>query len=118
MGQADAGVHADRPAASHTVNVVGSKRLRFELNVQNLFNQKTTRHIFNFLNKGPPDAIADRRDRPLRHGPRAGLRLQRADSGDARWANAFDPRYGMPDLFEDGARAYITVQVRVLSSRQ
>ena len=30
----------------------GNKRLRFELNVLNLFNQKTTRHVFNYLNRG------------------------------------------------------------------
>ena len=28
------------------------KRLRFEFNAQNVFNQKTARHIFNTLNRG------------------------------------------------------------------
>ena len=37
---------------SHELRMTGSKRLRFELNVLNLFNQKTTRHIFNYLNRG------------------------------------------------------------------
>ena len=32
--------------------MAGNKRLRFELNVLNVFNQKTARHIFNYLNRG------------------------------------------------------------------
>ena len=39
----------------------GHKRLRFELNVLNVFNQKTARHIFNYLNRGA--VIPDRRRR-------------------------------------------------------
>ena len=37
---------------SHEVTLAGAKKLRFELNVINLFNQKTARHIFNGLNRG------------------------------------------------------------------
>ena len=37
---------------SQDVNVMGSRRLRFELNVQNVFNQQTATHIFNYLNRG------------------------------------------------------------------
>ena len=37
---------------SHELPMAGNKRLRFELNVLNLFNQKTARHIFNYLNRG------------------------------------------------------------------
>ena len=39
---------------SHELRLMGNKRLRFELNVLNLFNQKTATHIFNYLNKGAP----------------------------------------------------------------
>ncbi len=37
---------------SHEVSMMGNRRVRFELNVINLFNQKTATHIFNALNKG------------------------------------------------------------------
>ena len=37
---------------SHELAMAGNKRLRLELNVLNLFNQKTARHVFNFLNRG------------------------------------------------------------------
>ena len=37
---------------SQGFRVMGDKELRLELNVLNVFNQKTARHIFNFLNKG------------------------------------------------------------------
>ncbi len=37
---------------SHELPMTGSRRLRFEVNVMNLFNQKTARHVFNYLNRG------------------------------------------------------------------
>ena len=37
---------------SHEFELHGSQKLRFELNVLNLFNQKTATHIFNYLNRG------------------------------------------------------------------
>ena len=37
---------------SHEFAVRGTQKLRFELNVLNLFNQKTATHIFNYLNRG------------------------------------------------------------------
>ena len=71
---------------SHELSLADRKRLRFELNIQNLFNQKTATHIFNYLNKGAPaggQTRRGRRDRLLERQPRGGLRLQRADPGDA-----------------------------------
>ena len=37
---------------AHTVNITEGQRVRVELNVLNLFNQKTSRHRFNDLNWG------------------------------------------------------------------
>ena len=69
---------------SHTVNVVGSKRLRFELNVQNVFNQKTTAAHLQL----PEPRFRNRArilvDRSRQHGPHERLRLQRVDSCHAR----------------------------------
>ena len=69
---------------SHELAVTGSSRLRFELNVLNVFNQKTATHIFNYLNRARASARAVVGHRPGQHRPGEGLRLQRADPSDAR----------------------------------
>ena len=38
---------------SHEFSFMGNQRIRLELNVLNLFNQKTATHIYNQLNRGP-----------------------------------------------------------------
>ena len=38
---------------SHEFRGMGSQRIRLELNVLNLFNQKTATHIYNQINRGP-----------------------------------------------------------------
>ena len=96
--------------ASHTINVGGAKRLRLEMNVQNLFNQKTTRHTFNFLNRGSGiergSSLIDLTHTNLLNGyDYNALILATPDR-----ANAYEPRYGMADLFEDGTRAYFTAR--------
>ncbi len=71
---------------SHELSFADRKRLRLELNVQNMFNQKTATHIFNYLNKGAPaggQTQTGERDRLLGGEPGRGLRLQRADPRDA-----------------------------------
>jgi Carboxypeptidase regulatory-like domain/TonB dependent receptor-like, beta-barrel/TonB-dependent Receptor Plug Domain len=97
---------------SHELGLPGQKRLRFELNVLNVFNRQTTRHIFNYLNKG---AIVP--DRQSSFIDLAGTDLSQGydyialinDTTDGA-AHAYDPRYGMADLFETGRRAYATVK--------
>ena len=90
---------------SHAVDVAGNKRLRFDLNVQNLFNQKTTRHIFNFLNRGSGtergSSLIDLTNTDLTKGYDYNALIRATPDG----ANAYEPRYGMADLFEDGTRA-------------
>jgi len=89
----------------------GSKRLRVELNVTNLFNQKTARHIYNYLNKGGliPDrssSFIDLSDVDLSQGYDYNALIRATPDG----AQAYDPRYGMADLFEEGTRGYATVK--------
>jgi hypothetical protein len=96
---------------SHGFRVAGSKQLRLELNVTNLFNQKTSRHIFNFLNKGGiiPDrasSFIDLSSTDLSRGYDANALIRSTTDG----ANAFDPRFRMDDLFEDGTKGYFTVK--------
>jgi hypothetical protein len=96
---------------SHELSFAGAKRVRFELNVVNLFNQKTARHIFNYINKGGiiPDrssSFIDLSGTDLSKGYDYNALINATTDG----AKAFDPRYGMPDLFEDGTRGYFTLK--------
>ena len=95
---------------SHELDLMNSRRIRLELNVVNLFNQKTARHIFNYLNKG---AGVPRQDSAISLGnvdlaqgydPRA--LINDTPSG----ADAFDPRYGQDDLFNDGIQGQFSVK--------
>ncbi len=96
---------------SHTTPLRSGQSVRLELTVLNLFNQKTARHIFNFLNKGAivPDrssSFIDLSDTDLSKGYDYNALILATPDG----ANAYDPRYGMPDLFNPGIRAYATVK--------
>jgi|SoiMethySBSTD1v2_1073268.scaffolds.fasta_scaffold03972_12 carboxypeptidase family protein/TonB-dependent receptor-like protein len=97
---------------SHELRLAAARRLRLELTILNLFNQKTSRHVFNCLNRGcgaggqrASSAISLAKTNLLQGYDYRSLILQ---SGEG--AKAFDPRYGMDDLFEPGARGYITVK--------
>ena len=85
--------------------------MRLELTVLNLFNQKRTRHIFNYLNKGGivPDRTSSYIDlghTDLSKGYDYNALILASPDG----ADAYDPRYGQADLFEPGARGYVTVK--------
>jgi hypothetical protein len=92
------------------VKLTDAQRLRIELNVLNLFNQKTALHRFVSLNRGegtPVDSSAiDLSKTDLRKGYDYNALIQAAPDG----ANAFDPRYGMNDLFSEGLSARIAIQ--------
>jgi outer membrane receptor protein involved in Fe transport len=98
---------------SHELSLADRKRLRLELNIQNLFNQKTATHIFNFLNKGAPaggqtrpaDAI-DFTDVNLAAGYDYNALILATQEGAA----AYDPRYGMDDLFAPGLQGQFSVK--------
>ncbi len=90
-----------------------SKKLRLELNVLNVFNQKTATHIFNFLNKGAiiPDrssSFIDLSNVDLFSGYDYNALI--AATTDGQQGNALDPRYGQGDLFQEGTRGFFTVK--------
>jgi hypothetical protein len=95
---------------THELSMAGAKRLRFEFNVINIFNQKTTRHVFNYLNLGGgsprQSAAIDLSGTDLAKGYDYNALLRATPDG----ANAYDVRYGMPDLFDDGAQGRFTVK--------
>jgi hypothetical protein len=78
--------------------------------VLNLFNQKTARHIFNYLNRGAGAARASSAINlapfDLFQGYDYNALLRATSDG----ANAYDPRYGMPDLFQDGTQGQVSVK--------
>jgi hypothetical protein len=95
---------------SHELHLSGSQKVRLELNVINLFNQKTATHIFNSLNKGAGLARAD-----------SGMDLSNVDlakgydyraliSASPSGANAFDPRYGRADLWQAGTQGQFSIK--------
>ena len=97
---------------SQDIGLGGRKKLRIELNVLNLFNQKTAVHLFNYLNRGggavPRASSAmnlSQIDLAKGYDYRA-LLLATPDG-----ANAYDPRYGKADLFNDGARGQVMVKL-------
>jgi len=87
---------------SHEIKGRGENRVRLELQVLNLFNQQTARHIFNYLNRGGgvarQSSAIDLSNVDLAKGYDYNALIRATPDG----ANALDPRYGKPDLFSPG----------------
>jgi hypothetical protein len=95
---------------THEFNLLQSRRLRLELNIINLFNQKTATHLFNYLNKGAGlargDAAIDLSHVDLSKGYDYNALILAAPSG----RDSYDPRYGMADLFQAGTQGQFSVK--------
>jgi len=109
MGRTDPLLRTDF-LVSHELKLAGTKRLRLELNLLNAFNQKTSRHEFNFLNRGAgtnrSSSAISLANVDLRNGYDYNALISATPDG----ANAYDPRYGKSDLFEPGTQGYFTVK--------
>src|SRR4029078_12299608 len=92
------------------VKEVGGRGLRFELNVQNLFNQKTATHIFNYLNRGAGLARASSEIDLSKTDLTKGFDYNALIKASSGGLNAYDPRYGMADLFQTGAQGQFSVK--------
>jgi hypothetical protein len=91
---------------SHQITLAGRKRLRLELNVLNLFNQKTSRHRFNYLNRARAASAIDLSGTDLARGYDYNAMIDaRTDPAGAR-----DPRYGMDDLFNEGTTGHLLLR--------
>ena len=90
--------------------MAGNKRLRLELNVLNLLNQKTARHVFNFLNRGGGTPRASSAIDLAPFDLYQGYDYKALIGATPDGANAFDPRYGMEDLFEPGTQGQVSVK--------
>jgi carboxypeptidase family protein/TonB-dependent receptor-like protein len=93
---------------SHELRVGGDRRVRFELNVLNVFNQKTVRHRFNLLNRNRSAAAINLGSVDLSKG--YDYRTMINNTPDGRANNAIDPRNGQPDLWSDGTQGHFMVK--------
>ena len=89
---------------------MGNRRIRFELNVINLFNQKTPPHILNALNKGAGLARADSAMDLSGVDLAAGYDYRALIPASPSGASAFDPRYGKADLWQAGTQGQVSVK--------
>ncbi|MCM3881986.1 MAG: TonB-dependent receptor, partial [Vicinamibacterales bacterium] len=96
--------------ASHEIQMSGNRRLRLELNVLNLFNQKTARHTFNYLNRGAGAPRASSAINLANNDLFKGYDYKAMVSATPDGANAYDPRYGMEDLFEAGTQGQFSIK--------
>jgi hypothetical protein len=98
MGRTKALTQTDLMIA-HELKIGEGKRIRFEANVINLFNQKTQRHIFNDLNR---ESLASSQMNLSKVDLTKGFDYQALILASPDKANAYDPRYGLTDLFNPG----------------
>ncbi|MQA31017.1 MAG: TonB-dependent receptor plug domain-containing protein [Luteitalea sp.] len=95
---------------SHELNLMQNKRIRFELNILNVFNQKTATHIFNYLNRGAGLARGDSAIDLSRTNLMAGYDYNALILASPSGARAYDNRYGEPDLFQTGTQGQLSVK--------
>jgi hypothetical protein len=99
----------------HEFKITESKRVRFEFNMINLFNQKTARHIYNCLNydcvNGQVASGMNMSNVNLFEGFDYNALIKASTNGQAYFSgtpgalNPFDPRYGKADLWNPGFQA-------------
>jgi hypothetical protein len=93
---------------SHEVRAGGNQRVRFELNVLNVFNQKTVRHRFNLYNRNRSAAAINLANVNLNNG--YDYKALVNATPDGRNGNAREPRNGMPDLWSEGTQGHFMVK--------
>jgi hypothetical protein len=92
---------------SHELPLGGARnRLRLELNVLNVFNQKTARHRYNYLNRARASSEIDLHTTNLAAGYDYEAMIRATPDG----GEALDPRYGMEDLFNDGTSGHFLIK--------
>ena len=84
---------------AHEVKISEGKRLRFEANVINLFNQKTQRHRFTDLNR---ESLASSQMDLTKVDLTKGYDYNALILASPDGKNAYGPRYGKTDLFNPG----------------
>ena len=98
---------------SHEFGLADRKRVRFELNIQNLFNQKIATHIFNYLNKGAPAGSNAKAANAIDFSEvnlAAGYDYNALILQTLEGAASYDPRYRMDDLYQPGLQGQFSVK--------
>lgn len=95
---------------SHAVKVGEGRKLKFEFNATNLFNQKTARNRFNYYNKGAGAARASSAIDLSHNDLFKGYDYKALVAATSDGANALDVRYGKADLFNTGFAARMGVK--------
>jgi hypothetical protein len=95
---------------SHEMKMLDSRKVRLELNLTNVFNQKTPTHIFNSLNKGAGTARGDSAINLSKTDLAKGYDYKALILASPSGQNAFDPRYGQPDLWQAGMAGQFSVK--------
>jgi hypothetical protein len=100
---------------SHRVVVGERKEIRFEFNAQNLFNQKMGRGRFTNLNRGAgvaqPGSAIDLHTVNLMNGyDYTSMLNASSDQTSPTGIGAYDPRYGLNDMFNTGFRGRFGVK--------
>jgi hypothetical protein len=92
------------------MKMLDSRKVRLELNLTNVFNQKTPTHIFNSLNKGAGTARGDSAINLSKTDLAKGYDYKALILASPSGQNAFDPRYGQPDLWQAGMAGQFSVK--------
>lgn len=95
---------------AHEIKFGEVKKLRFEFNAQNVFNQKTSRHSFVDLNRGAGTPRASSAINLSKTDLAKGYDYNAMILSTADGKNAYDPRYGMSDLFNPGFAGRIGIK--------
>jgi hypothetical protein len=106
MGRTDVLNYTDLLVSQEVPLASTNQRLRFELQVLNLFNQKTSRHQYNYLNRIRAASEIDLHSTDLARGYDYMSMIRSTPDG----ANAFDPRFEMDDLFNPGTQGQFLVK--------
>jgi outer membrane receptor protein involved in Fe transport len=97
---------------AHNVKMSGQKKVGIEFNIQNLFNQKTARHVFSSLNRDRQASGINLASTNLANGFDYVSLLAQTPDGKVAGAsglanNAYEPRFGKDDLFNPGLSARV-----------
>jgi hypothetical protein len=93
---------------AHELRMRGDQRVRFEINVLNLFNQKTVQHRFTLYNRNRSASAVNLGNVDLSKG--YDYKTMVAATPDGRANNGIEPRTGMPDLWHEGTQGHFMVK--------
>ena len=95
---------------AHEIKIAENRTIRFEFNALNLFNQKTARHRFNNRNRGAGAPRASSAINLSKVDLAKGYDYNALILATPDGNNAYDPRYGLDDLFNPGFQGRFAIK--------